>query len=60
MCNSYEQQVAYAAYRKAIEANELATPASETAADLPQADDSRSAMSARSSSSRAMASNSSR
>ena len=39
MCNSYEQQVAYAAYRKAIEANELATPASETEADLPKADD---------------------
>lgn len=39
MCNSYEQQVAYAAYRKAIEANELATPASESEADIPQADD---------------------
>jgi putative SOS response-associated peptidase YedK len=39
MCNSYEQQVAYAAYRKAIEANELATPASEIEADLSQADD---------------------
>jgi len=39
MCNSYEQQVAYAAYRKAIEASELATPASESAADFPRADD---------------------
>jgi putative SOS response-associated peptidase YedK len=39
MCNSYEQQVAYAAYRKAVERHELATPASETAGDLPQADD---------------------
>ena len=39
MCNSYEQQVAYAAYRKAVEAGELATPASEIEADLPQADD---------------------
>ena len=39
MCNSYEQQVSYAAYRKAIEAQELATPASEGADDLAQADD---------------------
>ena len=39
MCNSYEQQVAYAAYRKAIAAQELVTPAAESAADLPQADD---------------------
>jgi putative SOS response-associated peptidase YedK len=39
MCNSYEQQVAYAAYRKAIEASDLATPASETKADVPQAED---------------------
>jgi putative SOS response-associated peptidase YedK len=39
MCNSYEQQVSYAAYRKAIEAQELATPASECADDLAQRDD---------------------
>jgi len=41
MCNSYEQQVAYAAYRKAIEAQELATRAAESAADLPQSEDLR-------------------
>lgn len=39
MCNSYEQQVAYAAYRKAIAAADLATPASETEDDLPCAED---------------------
>lgn len=39
MCNSYEQQASYAAYRKAVEAGELATPASETEADLYLADD---------------------
>lgn len=39
MCNSYEQQVAYAAYRKAIEQQQLETPSSESAADLPQAED---------------------
>lgn len=39
MCNSYEQQASYAAYRKAVEASELATPASETKADLTLADD---------------------
>lgn len=39
MCNSYEQQVAFAAYRKAIAAADLATPASETADDLPRAED---------------------
>ena len=39
MCNSYEQQVAYAAYRKAVEQHGLDTPSSESASDLPQADD---------------------
>lgn len=39
MCNSYEQQASYAAYRKAVEANELATPDSEAEADLYLADD---------------------
>jgi putative SOS response-associated peptidase YedK len=39
MCNSYEQQVAYAAYRKAVDQHGLETPSSEAAADLPQADD---------------------
>lgn len=39
MCNSYEQLVAYAAYRRAVEAAELTTPASESEADLPQGSD---------------------
>jgi len=39
MCNDYEQHVAYAQYLKAIQQAELATPSSETASDLPQADD---------------------
>ena len=39
MCNDYEQHVAYAEYLKAVRAAELDTPASETEADLPQADD---------------------
>lgn len=39
MCNSYEQQVAYGDYRKAVEQQELETPSSESAADLPQAED---------------------
>lgn len=41
MCNDYEQQVAYAEYQAAIRAAELSTPASESAADLPQAEDIR-------------------
>lgn len=41
MCNDYEQHVAYADYLKAVRALELETPASETKADLPQADDIR-------------------
>src|SRR6218665_1210610 len=41
MCNDYEQHVAYAEYQAAIRAAELTTPASESAADLPQADDIR-------------------
>jgi putative SOS response-associated peptidase YedK len=41
MCNDYEQHVAYAAYRKAVQALELDTPAGESAADLPRADDIR-------------------
>jgi putative SOS response-associated peptidase YedK len=41
MCNDYEQHVAYADYQAAIRAAELATPAAESAADLPQADDIR-------------------
>ena len=39
MCNDYEQHVAYAHYLQAIRQAELATPSSETASDLPQADD---------------------
>lgn len=39
MCNDYEQQVAYSSYLKAIKALDLATPSSESADDLPQADD---------------------
>src|SRR5690606_31136165 len=41
MCNDYEQHVAYAEYQAATRAAELSTPASESAADLPQADDIR-------------------
>jgi putative SOS response-associated peptidase YedK len=41
MCNAYEQQVTHTQYRDAIRAAELETPASESAADLPQADDIR-------------------
>jgi putative SOS response-associated peptidase YedK len=41
MCNSYEQLVTYAQYRDAIRAAELATPASESEADLPQSDNIR-------------------
>jgi len=39
MCNDYEQHVAYADYRKAVRAVDLETPASESQADLPRADD---------------------
>jgi putative SOS response-associated peptidase YedK len=41
MCNAYEQQVTYAQYRDAVRAAELATPESESPADLPQADNVR-------------------
>jgi putative SOS response-associated peptidase YedK len=41
MCNDYEQHVAYADYLEAVRAVELDTPASESEADLPQADDIR-------------------
>lgn len=41
MCNDYEQRVSYAEYQAAVKAAELSTPASESAADLPQADDIR-------------------
>lgn len=39
MCNDYEQHVSHADYVKAIRALDLATPSSESADDLPQADD---------------------
>ena len=39
MCNDYQQHVAHADYVKAIKALDLATPSSESADDLPQADD---------------------
>ena len=41
MCNDYEQHTSYAQYREAIRQLELTTPSTETAADLPQADDIR-------------------
>jgi putative SOS response-associated peptidase YedK len=41
MCNDYEQHVPYAEYQAAVRAAALTTPASESAADLPQADDIR-------------------
>ena len=41
MCNAYEQQVSHAQYRKAIDALELATPASESSADVVQSDEIR-------------------
>jgi putative SOS response-associated peptidase YedK len=41
MCNDYEQHAAYADYQRAIRALELETPAGESAADLPTADDVR-------------------
>ena len=39
MCNDYEQHLAYAAYTAAIRHLDLSSPATETAADLPQHDD---------------------
>lgn len=39
MCNDYELHVSHADYVKAIRALDLTTPSSESAADLPQADD---------------------
>jgi putative SOS response-associated peptidase YedK len=41
MCNAYEQQIAYAQYTEAVRALELSTPTTESAADLPRADDIR-------------------
>jgi len=41
MCNDYEQHVAYAQYAAAIRALELSPPSSESARDLPRADDIR-------------------
>jgi putative SOS response-associated peptidase YedK len=41
MCNAYEQQVSHAQYRRAIEALDLATPSSESRADIPQSDEIR-------------------
>src|SRR5690242_2931663 len=41
MCNDYEQQVAYADYRRAVKAADLEPPSGETDADLLQADDIR-------------------
>ena len=41
MCNDYEQHVAWADYRKAIEQLELGIPTHESERDLPQADDIR-------------------
>ena len=41
MCNDYEQQVAYADYRRAVKAADLEPPAGESEADLPRADDVR-------------------
>ena len=41
MCNDYEQHIAYAQYAEAVRQLALTTPSSESAADLPQADDIR-------------------
>ena len=41
MCNDYEQHVAWASYREAIEALEWGMPAAQAERDLPQADDIR-------------------
>jgi putative SOS response-associated peptidase YedK len=41
MCNDYEQRVAWANYRKAMQQLELGIPTEQSAADFPQADDIR-------------------
>jgi hypothetical protein len=41
MCNDYEQHVRWAEYCKMLQALELAIPAPQSEADLPQADDVR-------------------
>lgn len=41
MCNAYEQQVSFAAYREAVGAADLATPNGETAELLPASDEIR-------------------
>jgi putative SOS response-associated peptidase YedK len=41
MCNDYEQQVAWADYRRAMEQLELGIPTHQSASDLPQANDIR-------------------
>ena len=41
MCNDYEQRVAWADYRKAMQQLELGIPTEQSEADLPQADDVR-------------------
>ena len=41
MCNDYEQRVAWADYRKAMQQLELGIPTEQSEADLPQADDIR-------------------
>jgi putative SOS response-associated peptidase YedK len=41
MCNDYEQRVTWADYRTAMQRLELGTPAEQSEADLPQADDIR-------------------
>jgi len=41
MCNDYEQHVAYADYLKAIKAQELVAPTTESETELPLADDIR-------------------
>src|SRR4051794_38128598 len=39
MCNDYEQHVAWAEYRRTMDALDLAVPTLQTESDLPQADD---------------------
>jgi hypothetical protein len=41
MCNDYEQHVAWADYRKAMQQLDLGIPTQQSAADLPQVDDIR-------------------
>ena len=41
MCNDYEQHIRYAEYLRALEEQGLATPAHQSEADLPRADDIR-------------------